>query len=194
MLNQINSTVRWNTDTLWPTQKNKYKLNLTSAEWAQLCFLWGLCVQFFCYCVFINFSFSSPSSSSSSCFIYMFCVTFFLLVTFLLLCFSVFKSVCVCVCSTVCACLSPEEELSGYSSLRRCLYGGIVDNKSWQQPAAEGFKWYLDSEEFVGFYIFFTSLVTWLWEKFTLFHKIIINIICAVSWLINYNGNYFGHS
>lgn len=71
----------------------------------------------------------------------------------------------------ICVCVLPEEELSGYSCLRRCPYGGIVDNKSWHQPAVlknqtnkKLCKWI--SWLWRIYRLFFTSLVTWLWKTY----------------------------
>ena len=61
-------------------------------------------------------------------------VTFFSVTAFILL--HCFINVCICLCVCVC----PDEKLSGYSSLRRCPYGGIVDYRSGFQLAAERLK------------------------------------------------------
>lgn len=117
---QINGTV--GVTLLLSVKYKKYRLALISTASAQLCYLWGLCVQTRCV-----FTWNSA-----------FCVSFFVFLAFLWsLChkYKLFKYfimlsmffICACVCACVFVC--PDEELSGFSRLHRCRYGGISDTE-----------------------------------------------------------------
>lgn len=105
----------------------KYRLALISTASAQLCCLWGLCV-----CAHAVFSHGTNVHFFILCFIFHISCICVVCLSRRWLFFQMFYHfvndfMCACVCACVFVC--PDQELSGFSRLHRCRYGGISDTE-----------------------------------------------------------------